>query len=462
MVADVGIRDRVSMPLPSRTRWAIPHTESPDHPRRACESSRRSHTSTNVRYSPRVNPRTDRTRTFVIATGAALSVLFGTTMLSAERVVRVATDPLIPPRLLADACGRQIVLLGESPTHGFGVSMRLKAALVRTLVERCHVDAVFFESGIYDFLKIETDLSSGRPVSPATLMAAVGLLWNNADVAPLTSFLAARANHGHLLLGGLDDQIGRGTYAQRSMAADLVRPLEDDEKTECLATLRKHTEWQYTADAPYSVSDRSRILDCLDRIRSKLRRSDTADLAMTDSIARWLARDFPVDADAAVAAQQFSARDASMFQNFQFLMARLPARSKVVVWTATVHAARDLSRVPGREGSSSLGSLIAREYGNHLFSLGISAYSGTFARTGQPPARLPDPPAASLEANAFARTQEDERYLPQHDLSQLGAVPSRLMGTAFVTAPWDRIFDGIVVIRAERPPSRSESEGTAK
>jgi erythromycin esterase-like protein len=398
----------------------------------------------------------------VITIGAAVSVIWGTTMPSAEQRARNKADPQLPPRLLDDACGRQIVLLGESPTHGFGVSMRLKAELVRTVVERCHVDAVFFESGIYDFLKIEADLGSGRPVSPATLMSAVGLLWNNADVAPLTSFLADRANHGHLVLGGLDDQIGRGTYAQRSMAADLVRPLEGDARTECLATLRTHTEWQYTADAPYSVNDRSRILDCLDRIRSRLPRSDTTDLAMTDSVARWLARDFPVDAGAAIDAQQFSARDASMFHNFQFLMARLSARSKVVVWTATVHSARDLSRVPGREGSRSLGSLIAREYGNHLFSLGMSAYSGTFARTGQPPAKLPDPPAASLEANALARAQEDLRYLAQHDLSALGAVPSRLMGTAFVAAPWDRVFDGVVVIREERPPSLFASEATPK
>ena len=383
-------------------------------------------------------------------------------MPSADGRVRAGADPQVPPRLVDDVCGRQILLLGESPTHGFGVSMRLKAELVRAVVERCHVDAVFFESGVYDFLKIEADLGSGRPAVPATLMAAVGLLWNNADVAPMISFLADRANHGHLALGGLDDQIGRGTYAQRSMSADLVRPLEGDEKTACLATLRKHTEWQYTADAPYSVNDRSRILDCLNQIRSKLPPSDTTDLAMTDSVARWLARDFPVDAGAAIDAQQFSARDASMFHNFQFLMARLPARSKVVVWTATVHSARDLGRVPGREVSRSLGSLIAREYGNRLFSLGMSAYSGTFARTGQPPATLPDPPATSLEATALGRAHEDLRYLTQDDLSRLGAVPSRLMGTAFVVAPWDRIFDGVVVIRDERPPSLSAPEGTPK
>ena len=89
----------------------------------------------------------------MVAMAAAVSVLCGTTMPSAGASLPAAADTQLPPRLLADLCGRQIVLLGESPTHGFGVSMRLKADLVRTLVERCHVDAVFFESGVYDFLK---------------------------------------------------------------------------------------------------------------------------------------------------------------------------------------------------------------------------------------------------------------------------------------------------------------------
>ena len=366
---------------------------------------------------------------------AVVAVLCGTAPPSAAWRARANADTPLPRQLLNDTCGRQIVLLGESPTHGFGVSMRLKAQLVRTLVERCQFDAVFFESGVYDFLKIEADRGSGRPVDPAALTAAVGLLWKNADVAPLIPFLADRANRGHLLLGGLDDQLGRGTYAQHSMAADLVRPLDEDEKTTCLATLRKHTEWQYAADAPYSVSDRSRLLHCLDRIRAKLPRGDTADLTMTDSLARLLARDFPAATGATLAAQQFNARDASMFHNFQFLMARLPARSKVVVWTATVHAARDLSRVPGRDGSRPLGSLIAREYGTRLFSLGISAYSGTFARTGQPPATLPDAPAASIEAQAIAGAPGDVRYLTPHDLRERGVVPSRVMGTTFVAPP---------------------------
>ena len=42
--------------------------------------------------------------------------------------------------------------------------MRLKADLVRTLVERWRVDAVFFESGVYDFLKMNQGIHSSQQV----------------------------------------------------------------------------------------------------------------------------------------------------------------------------------------------------------------------------------------------------------------------------------------------------------
>ena len=70
---------------------------------------------------------------------------------------------------------------------------------------------------------------------------------------PLIPFLRGKVNAGSLALGGLDDQIARGTYAQHEMPSDLVEYLQDDERSLCLATLQKHTLWQYTDDAPYSL-----------------------------------------------------------------------------------------------------------------------------------------------------------------------------------------------------------------
>src|SRR5215213_9091684 len=56
---------------------------------------------------------------------------------------------------LHDACSKKVVLLGEPPVLGFGRVLDFKAELTRRLINECHFNALFFESGIYDFLNIE-------------------------------------------------------------------------------------------------------------------------------------------------------------------------------------------------------------------------------------------------------------------------------------------------------------------
>lgn len=58
-------------------------------------------------------------------------------------------------------CGKRLALLGEPPVHGFGETLEFKDELVCRLVDGCHYNAVFFESGTYDFIHIERILKSG-------------------------------------------------------------------------------------------------------------------------------------------------------------------------------------------------------------------------------------------------------------------------------------------------------------
>src|SRR3954467_11981179 len=56
--------------------------------------------------------------------------------------------------VIRDLCGKSVAMLGESPLHGLGKTLEFKAQLVRRLVDECHFNAFFIESGIYDFLNI--------------------------------------------------------------------------------------------------------------------------------------------------------------------------------------------------------------------------------------------------------------------------------------------------------------------
>jgi erythromycin esterase-like protein len=363
--------------------------------------------------------------------------------------------------VVRDLCGKRVALLGEPPTHGFGKTLEFKAEVTRRLVDECHYRAFFIESGVYDFLNIEKKLKSGERIDEAMIAAAIGGLWANREVGALIPFLLKKAQAGELVLGGLDDQLSRGTWAQHEMPAELTSYLQGDDHSQCLATLQKHTLWQYTSDAPYGPKDNALILGCLDKIDTAISmrsRRDTPSYeyarAMVANLRRTQTRDFSPNAATgdAQTIQTFNDRDNSMYQNFRWWMARLPARSKVIVWTANNHASKDLSGVPTREKFVPLGSYIRREFGRQSFALEISAASGSYAMARQPARPLTPAPTDSIEGRAFANQGAEIRYFREKEIRALGSVPARPVTSDFKTARWDQVLDGLVVIREERPP----------
>jgi erythromycin esterase-like protein len=358
-------------------------------------------------------------------------------------------------------CGKSVALLGESPVHGFGKTLEFKVELVRRLIDECHYNAFFIESGIYDFLNIQKRLNSGQEVTEPMISTAIGGLWATHEVQPLIPFLLRRAKAGRVILGGLDDQLGRGTYAQHEMPSDLVEYLQGDEKARCLAILQRHTLWQYTDDSPYGPKDKALILGCLDSIETVLTRAppSAAPLRedykeMVESLKSLLGWDFrqnvPKSVDESILDR--NDRDHWMYVNFQWLLSRLPAHSKVIVWAANVHVAKDLSGVPGKEGLVPFGLYVRREFKSHAFALGFSAYSGSYAMTGQPVLQLSVAPDDSLEAQALAGRDSDTVYIPLEQLRKFGLVAARPLGTSFSMARWDEVLDGLFVFREEQPP----------
>src|SRR5262245_26505880 len=65
--------------------------------------------------------------------------------------VSQATRTTVIDRIVRDLCGKRVAFLGESPTHGFGEVLAFKTELARRLVDECHFNAFFIESGAYDF-----------------------------------------------------------------------------------------------------------------------------------------------------------------------------------------------------------------------------------------------------------------------------------------------------------------------
>jgi erythromycin esterase-like protein len=360
-------------------------------------------------------------------------------------------------RAVRDLCDKRVALLTEPSTHGFGKTMAFKAALVRRLVEECHYDAFLIESGIYDFINIDQRLSAHKTVSDSMIAAAIGGLWDNEDVHTLIPFLLDNARRGRLTLGGIDDQVGRGSWAQANLPRELVRGLSPSDSERCFVALQRHLLWQYTDQTPFDASAKATIIGCLHQIvaaRSRDGGPGRDDATMAESLSRSFAHEFPdsIPGGADAKTYSFNARDRAMLLNFEWWLGRLSAHSKVIVWTATVHGAKNLSRVQGYEQFAPMGPAIHQRFGRDAFVLAFSARAGSYRFARQPERTLTVAGDTTLEGKVFLAEDADVHYLGGTELRRLGTIAARPLGPDFKAANWSDVIDGLVVFREERPP----------
>lgn len=355
-------------------------------------------------------------------------------------------------------CQSQVALLGESATHEDGHTQAFKVALVERLIDQCGFDSVFFEASHYEFLHLNRQLRMGQAVSAAEVSSAVGGLWEfNREFQPLVPFLLARAKAGRVFLGGIDDQLGQWgqDYANNAMVTELTSVLPKQEERACSIALHKRIYNDYTDASPYSRSDRTQIETCL----SEMRRANAVDKAadreerverreMISAARRCISRDFSSDAEYVVN------RDRSMFQNFEWLLRQQSGRHKVIIWSATVHIAKQGDPDWGDRTGMNFGSFVHRKYGNRAFSLGFSALTGSYKEVGRHGVQeMPAAPPDSVEAQALGGNRADAVYVGPAQLAAMRTVPGAFFRHSYETLSWSTFLDGVIVFREEHPPN---------
>jgi erythromycin esterase-like protein len=184
--------------------------------------------------------------------------------------------------------------------------------------------------------------------------------------------------------------------------------------------------------------------------RSGAARERVMHLQMVASLQRALAREFLQGSDLT------RGRDQSMYLNLRWLAARLGPRAKIIVWANSAHIARDARTSASFPEGGNLGAWVDRSYGRRAFALGFSAYGGAwrsvFSRADEPIA--PAPPG-TLEALALTGTAQGSVYRNNAWLARIGRVPGQPFFYHQTPAYWARVFDGMVVFRAERAPTRN-------
>ncbi|MHA7630657.1 erythromycin esterase family protein [Corallococcus sp. M7] len=371
-------------------------------------------------------------------------------------------------RIVRELCGKQMALLGEESHHGSSRTVAFKAQLTRRLVEECQYDAFFIETGSYDFLRIQALLKAGQPVSDDMLATAIGGMWASPEMAPLIPFLAGRIRAGTLVIGGIDDQINSGTWAQKEMARELISLFNGPGQAECGVAFDRHMAWRYDEAHPYTAETPKFLLGCATELESAFSRPGAPvtqeQLQMVRNLVRNLTReasararkqaqpDAPRDWNADIA------RDRSMFMNLEWLLSQSPQPRKAIVWTATVHAAKDMTSLESDDRQRiPFGTYVRERFGKQAFVLGFSASSGRYS-IGTSPNTFDLAPATpdSLEGQAFLNHTADTRYLDGRQLRELGSRLARPLNyTSWMKAPWATVMDGLLIVREESPSRKA-------
>lgn len=378
---------------------------------------------------------------------AFLALLAGTPALAEPRpdsaALTAATNAL---------CPRQVAVLGEAE-HGDARTETFKIALIEQLVAKCGFSAVLFEASFYEFVQLDRVRRRGQPVTPDQIATAVGGLWRyDREFQPLLPYLASQANAGKLRLGGFDfQQGGRGQdFTNFGVLAELAGPLPAQSQERCRTTFR---DLLFKGSGP---ERRSAAAYCLTEITAlppsgdiNVRRERQEMLANLSAYAA---------ADTGNASSYIATRDREMDANFRRWMARWGAGTKVIVWTATSHAARAPHQHKDFAGVKPFGAYLAQRYGPRMYALGFTAQGGS-TRGFPKPRTIAPPQANSLEALVGPIAADGALFLDRGALTGAGSRPAGFFSHLPLAANWSELLDGAVIFSSEQPATDIRKPG---
>ncbi|MCL1049936.1 erythromycin esterase family protein [Shewanella abyssi] len=350
--------------------------------------------------------------------------------------------------LVSDVCNKKVVLLGEDANHGSGKTIETKTLLIKRLIEECGFSAVFFESPVYDFLHFEHAVSINT-ATEMQLAQSIGGLWSRTkSIAPLIPYLYNKSVKGQVKLAGIDSQTGANQpFLQNELPKRFSGYLQGDRQQACESELYRYLNWQYDDTHLYNDETLRRIAECATEAKTKVDQMVTAtsvtveDKFMLDNFTKYLA--FP-------AGDYFNLRDQAMAENIAWHLSKLPADTKVIVWCATIHAARTLAP----SSRISMGSYVHQSIKGEVASIGFSALTGSYGRSQSQSKTIE---AAELETLAFVDSAKDIAYFDKESLDRLGQISAHPISyNKPATKNWSLVLDGLVVLRQEYPLKSNE------
>ena len=368
----------------------------------------------------------------------------------------------------------RLVMLGEQ-THGDGTTFQAKVRLIKFLHRQMGFDVVAFESGLYDCHRVWADIEAGEDAVTAARRGIYSLWSNCREVRPLFEYVNRLAAEGQVLeIAGFDCNV-TGSNARDRLIADLEAFLGQNN-----AHVLNDEDWPlFKEDLHYFLIDREytpspqRRTTFFEVLASAGEEMDTLvprphPLLLSPAFWKqvltslrqqahryWLVHDDDT---------RGNARDAQMAENLLWLLQNPYRDRKVVVWAATFHLIRNLHEIDPLEPDVSysiwvpMGHHLWQALGDSLYSVGFTAYRGTYLSVSQNVEVEIEPSSPGsieylMNEAGFDAGLVDFRNLPDDGAWLREFLLSRPMGNQEMRANWSRHLDALFFIKETKPPT---------
>jgi len=276
----------------------------------------------------------------------------------------------------------RIVLLGEAD-HASGSDFRAKSRLVMFLHRELGFDVLAFEAGLYDMGVAWDRLRAGAAPRQAFAEGAWGFWANSEQMQPLIEYVAEHAHSSRPLeLAGFDHQFSGQSperfaadladfLGERGLAGPLGLPAAPNMRI--LESLSPNRFWRLRElpDSTRSafLRDLNRTVTLVAALNDRTARYWTQVLRSTACLTRSLA---PA---AGGSASPSCSREQQMTENLIWLASQRYPQRKIIIWSATAHAAR-MPQLPAAAGGDgpSLGLRLYELFGSKSYAIGVTSY----------------------------------------------------------------------------------------